>query len=269
MEATEQPFPNSLAAEPNAVQGEQPFLRSRSMRLASSSSTVGIRTTVATPRTSDFGGYVSDASGATVSCPATLTVSNSCPPGQVMVNGSCTQQCPPGFTYRNGECTFIGCPLGYLRQGDKCVFSACPAGYYKDGDACVRANECTTPPKCVGDDLVNSCNNDTISTCDWGCAGGVSNPVPAPSGTIYASPKLLHTGNTSIISWSAANVRACTVTGTNGDAWTGKSSAGKTSKAIQMQTTYYLRCDGYSGSSPASIDKNVVVSVIPGWMSSR
>ena len=117
----------------------------------------------------------------------------------------------------------------------------------------------------MGDDLVNSCNNDTIATCDWGCVSGVCNPVPAPSGVINANPKLLHVGNTSTISWSSANVSACTVTGTNGDAWTGKSSSGKTSKPIQMQTTYYLHCDGYAGSSPASIDKSVIVNLIPSF----
>lgn len=51
--------------------------------------------------------------------------------------------------------------------------------------------------------------------------------------------------------------------GTNGDAWTGNSSSGKTSKPIQMQTTYYLHCDGYVGSSPAAIDKQVSINIIP------
>jgi hypothetical protein len=182
-----------------------------------------------------------------------------------MVNGKCTQQCPPGFTYRDGQCVFIGCPLGYVRQGDKCVFSACPAGYVKDGDACVRANQCTTPPKCVGDDLLNSCNGDTITTCDWGCAGGMCNPVPAPSGVINATPKLLKFGKTTSISWSATNVRACTVTGTNGDSWLGTSSTGKTSKPIQSQATYFLHCDGFAGSNPSSIDKSVIVNIIPSF----
>ena len=111
----------------------------------------------------------------------------------------------------------------------------------------------------------NSCNGDTIATCYWGCASGVCNPVPAPSGVINAAPKLLHVGYTSTTSWSATNVRACTVTGTNGDSWAGKSSTGKTSKAIQMQTTYYLRCDGYAGSSPATVDKQVTINIIPSF----
>ena len=70
------------------------------------------------------------------------------------------------------------CPVGYVLQGGQCVISACPSGYVKQGNQCVLANQCTTPPKCVGDDLVNSCNGDTVAVCDWGCSAGACYVYP-------------------------------------------------------------------------------------------
>ena len=208
--------------------------------------------TVAPESTTDFSGYVNnkaDGSGTTTSCPAILTVSGaSCPPGQVLQeDGTCSAQCP----------------LGYLLQDGECVFSACPAGYVKQGSTCVLSNLCTTPPKCVGANLVNSCTNATISACAFGCTSGACNPPPALTASIEAKPNLLRIGKTSVVSWSSEHAASCTVVGTNGNSWTGTSSDGKTTSPIQSQTIYTLNCVGVSGSVPPTIDKSVTVNIIP------
>jgi hypothetical protein len=201
--------------------------------------------------TTDYSGSVNDkadGSGTSARCPATLVVSGGmCAEGEILRGRDCVSQCPVGYTYQNGSC----------------VFSACPSGYVKRDNKCVRSTECTTPPRCDGNDLVNSCTGDTISTCDWGCAAGACKAAPAPSATLKAVPLLVHSGGTTSVSWSAFKVASCTVRGTNGDSWTGKASDGKTSSAISGQTIYTLHCNGYAGANPPSIDKSVIVNIVP------
>ena len=47
--------------------------------------------------------------------------------------------------------------------------TACPSGYVQQGNQCVLSNQCTTPPRCSGNDLVNSCTGETIQSCAYGC----------------------------------------------------------------------------------------------------
>ena len=210
---------------------------------------------LAPSQTTDYSGYVNDKAdetGTTVSCPAApLVVSN-------------TQQCPPGYTLQNGACVFPGsCPIGYVQQGNTCVFSACPSGYVLQGNTCVLSNLCSTPPRCSGNDLVNSCTGATIQSCAFGCASGACSAPPALSATLNAAPSLLHVGNTTTVSWSATNANSCSVHGTNGDSWNGTSSSGQTSSPIQGQTIYTLHCIGVANSNPPTIDKQATVNIIP------
>ena len=135
--------------------------------------------------------------------------------------------------------------------------------YVLQGGSCVLSNLCTTPPKCVGANLVNSCTNATISACAFGCTSGACNPPPALTASIEAKPNLLRIGKTSVVSWSSEHAASCTVVGTNGNSWTGTSSDGKTTSPIQSQTIYTLNCVGVSGSVPPTIDKSVTVNIIP------
>ena len=142
---------------------------------------------------------------------------------------------------------------------------ACPAGYTLQGNTCVLANQCATPPKCSGNDLVDSCTGATIQTCYFGCVSGACYVVPAPSAALKAIPSLVHSGDTTIVSWSALNVTSCTLSGTNGNSWTGISSSGKTSSPIIGQTIYTLHCIGNPGAQPPSVDKSVTVNLIPSF----
>ena len=208
---------------------------------------------LAPSQTTDYSGYVNDkadGTGNTVSCPAPPLVvsSTQCPPGQVLQpSGTCAAQCP----------------IGYVWDGAQCVFSACPSGYILQGNQCVVSNQCTTPPHCSGNDLVNSCTGATIQTCSFGCASGACIPPASLSATLNAAPSLLHRGNTTTVLWSSTNADSCTIQGTNGDSWTGTTSSGKTSSPIQGQTIYTLHCIGVADSNPPAIDKQAIVNIIP------
>ena len=146
-----------------------------------------------------------------------------------------------------------------------CGASACPSGYVKQGTSCVLSNQCATPPKCSGNDLVDSCTGATIQSCSYGCASGACVVVAPPSATLRATPSLVHSGDTTIVSWASQNTASCTVTGTNGDSWTGTSSSGEASSPILAQTIYTLHCIGYEGAQPPTIDKTAIVNIIPSF----
>ena len=195
--------------------------------------------TIAPEETTDYSGYVNNAAngaGTTVPCSAILTVAGGAE---------------------------VACPLGYEVQDGECVFVACPSGYVKQGNSCVLSNLCTTPPKCVGTNLVNSCTNATIQACAYGCASGACNPPPALSATLKATPSLLHIGATTNLTWTSENASSCTVVGNNGDSWSGTSFDGQVSSPIQGETTFTLHCVGVSGSVPPTVDKTEVVDIIP------
>lgn len=58
---------------------------------------------------------------------------------------------------------------------------------------------------------------------------------------IAAKPALVRSGDTTSVEWTALGVSSCTVTGSNGDAWTGLTGT-FASKPIFSATTYTLRC---------------------------
>ena len=141
--------------------------------------------------------------------------------------------------------------------------NACPAGYILQDNSCVLANQCANPPRCSGNDLVDSCTGATIQTCSYGCRSGACVVVAPPSATLHATPSLVRSSNTTSVSWSSSNTASCTVHGTNGDSWAGTSSSGKTSSPIIEQTIYTLHCIGVAGASPSSVDKSVTVNLLP------
>lgn len=122
----------------------------------------------------------------------------------------------------------------------------CGAGYY-----------------CAGSDLYYraSCNaaGQLVQACAYGCSGGACLGPPPPSGSIRAVPQLIRGGDKVQISWSTANVSACTVSGTNSDSWSGASGS-QLSSAITAQTVYTLSCTGLDGST---LNQSTTVNIIP------
>jgi|GEM_PF-4533779 hypothetical protein len=164
-------------------------------------------------------------------------VFSSCPSGYTQgtdANGDsiCAYNtCPVGYIQQNGQCVFQGCPLGYAEQGTQCVFQGCPQGYSENSGLCVPAH------------------------------------TVAPSGDLIAVPILLKSGKTSEISWSAANVASCMVSGTNGDNWscTGNACNATTTETtipITAQTIYTLSCTGLDTSS---LRQSLTISVAPNF----
>lgn len=73
---------------------------------------------------------------------------------------------------------------------------------------------------------------------------------------LEARPTLVRSGDTSTVTWSATGVVSCTVTGTNGDSWTGPVGTHGT-LPIMAQTVYTLSCqldDGETLASTATVN---------------
>ena len=210
--------------------------------------------TVTPDATTDYSGYVNskaDGSGTTVQCTGVtaLTVAHT--------------SCPVGYIVQGTTCVFDECPADYIHQGNACIFSACPSGYHLEGTQCVAdAGACTPGAYCQGTDLRDNCTDEVIEACAWGCFAGRCNPVPSPNATLKAVPSLVKKDNTTLVSWSSQYATACTVSGTNGDSWTGLSGS-QTSSPIHSQTTYTLNCTGEEGADPSSVQKKAVVNIAP------
>ncbi len=218
--------------------------------------------------------------------------------------GAC--QCPAGYrsTAAGGRAICIpecsgsgcapsgGCPTGYVFDRSQCVFSGCPAGYTLSGTQCV-ANRCSDSYACRGDDLYHTdanCNAAFVESCAFGCGGSSCLGPPSPeftpfdatspsggfraSGHLQVHPTLVKSGDTSQVYWNVSKVSDCTVTGTNGDSWTGPFSgtAGKTTGHISNQVTYTLTCyylsrsssDGVGGPRGAqAFSEQATVNVVP------
>ena len=191
------------------------------------------------------------------------------------------QQCSIGYVYQDGACVFTSCPVGYVKQGNACVFqdcpvgytlqngacvwSGCPEGFIQQGNQCILENQCTSFPYCSGNDLRNGCTHELIQVCQWGCVSGACSGVPAPSAALSATPAIVIKGKTTKLSWNSANTTSCTVTGTNGDSFTGLSAINKLSGPLNVTSIFTLRCEGHEGSSPAYVEKKVTVTVRADW----
>jgi hypothetical protein len=161
------------------------------------------------------------------------------------------------------NCSTNSCPIGYTLQGSACIFSACPSGHHLQGTQCVAdGGACTPGAYCQGNDLKDNCTGEGIEACAWGCYSGRCNPVPSPNATLKAVPSLVKQDKTTVVSWSAQYATACTVSGTNGDSWTGLSGS-KTSSPIRSQTTYTLNCTGHEGADPETVQKQAIVNIAP------
>ncbi|MDO8522100.1 MAG: hypothetical protein Q7S08_02315 [bacterium] len=139
---------------------------------------------------------------------------------------------------------------------------------------------CTPVYSCSGTQTIlytdSFCQTTTYATCTAPafCSSGSSACLyPQPSfissvgftGHLQLLPSLLSSGDTTQVHWEVSNVTSCTVTGTNGDSWTGLSSgaSGQTSSAITGQTTYTLTCAAYAGVTPATLSEIQTVNIIP------
>ncbi|MBI2030189.1 hypothetical protein HYT05_01060, partial [Candidatus Kaiserbacteria bacterium] len=108
-----------------------------------------------------------------------------------------------------------------------------------------------------------------FSSYGYGCSVNACLVPPSPGegsvdGGITATPRLVRPGGTVQVSWDVTNAdpTSCSVTGSNGDLWTGLASGTRTSGPINEQTTFLLHCNG-SAVDILTYDAQVVVNIVP------
>lgn len=195
-----------------------------------------------------------------------------CPLGYVYTPYGCVYSgCPSGYVLFGLTCVVSSCPLGYTFQGGSCVFTGCPANYVLQSGTCVYVAPpvCTAAYSCVGSNLYftdASCNSSLVQSCSYGCTSGQCNPTPSPTIVTWkVHPTLVRKNDTVLVTWEVQNVTSCTVTGDNGDSWSGTSGS-QTSSPITSQTKYTLSCVAYPGAPIPWVDQRTTVSVIPGFI---
>lgn len=109
----------------------------------------------------------------------------------------------------------------------------------------------------------------TLDTCDlpeFCTAGSATCLYTAPSGNITASPRLVASGKTTTISWTTTDAESCTVSGTNGDTWTG-TNASRTSSPITQVVYYTIQCDDADpDTTEDDYSDRVTVVRVPSWL---
>ncbi len=145
-------------------------------------------------------------------------------------------------------------------------------GWINFGYASTTYSLCTPVNVCSGQNVVNSCTGATVQVCPYSCYAGACT-VPSPSyvptsgytGQLQVKPNLLASGNATYAHWNVTNANACTVSGTNGDSWSGLASpaTGATSSPILGQTVYTLSCTPLAGATSTGITGQATVNMAP------
>ncbi|MBL4644656.1 MAG: hypothetical protein JKX80_02200 [Candidatus Pacebacteria bacterium] len=132
------------------------------------------------------------------------------------------------------------------------------------------AATCTSAYFCLDSSTLylrdNQCTETFVQSCSNGCSQGSCVVVPPPplppsiSINLQAIPSLVALNATTQVSWSSTNVDSCSVTGDNGDSFTGTSGT-KTSSSIVSTTVYTLSCTGDAGTQTDT----ATVRLVPAW----
>lgn len=149
-------------------------------------------------------------------------------------------------------------------SADNSLPSSNPGGICPE--TCTPANFCSdTNP---GDLMVRSvnCTVSLVQHCAYGCASGVCLP-PNPVINFTVSPSVVKKGSTATVTWSATNVSACTLRGSNGDVWScaGSSCASvhtHSTSPILSRTSYTLSCAPLPD-APAISQVTKIVNIAP------
>ena len=119
----------------------------------------------------------------------------------------------------------------------------------------------------------SSCSVSNVTTCtspSFCSAGSSSCLYPPPgytqsaglTGHLQVIPSLVPQNNTTKVFWNVSSVTNCSVTGSNGDHWSGTASppGGQVSTALTQQPTFTLSCTGLDSST---VHETVVVNILP------
>ena len=171
------------------------------------------------------------------------------------MNGECpgvVTGCPGNVPKVNGECPgdLTGCTGNVPRDAD----GNCPDGG-GGTDLCLNL-----------DGLQTSVPAGRIRTGAGECVGVDTPAIEEKVWKIF--PLLVRKGERTNIYWDVSHATSCTVSGTNGDEWSGNSSGdagsiGKTSSEITARTTYTLKCKDLSNIETTY--RPISVNVIPSF----
>ncbi len=80
-------------------------------------------------------------------------------------------------------------------------------------------------------------------------------------GQITADPERLRSGTPTTVQWQGVEVTSCTVTGSNGDSWTGTAGQ-QLSSPLDTSTTFTLNCTAFNNTN---VQDSVEVTVVPSF----
>jgi hypothetical protein len=80
-------------------------------------------------------------------------------------------------------------------------------------------------------------------------------------GQITADPERLRSGTPTTVQWQGVEVTSCTVTGSNGDSWTGTAGQ-QLSSPLDTSTTFTLNCTAFNDTT---VQESVEVVVVPSF----
>jgi hypothetical protein len=173
--------------------------------------------------------------------------------------------CPGGYVLQGNQCVINTCPSNYTLTVGGCVIITCPQGQSVQNGACVAYGSCIAGNECIGQNLyarAASCSATLVQTCGYGCGGGACVIPPPAISDWRILPTLVPRNSTVRVVWNGQYAASCTVTGTNGDSWSG-TSGDHTSGPIPAQTIYTISCQGLAGSTPASVTSSITVNIVP------
>ena len=242
----------------------------------------------------EYGSCVADTGSSCTSAANSCGMTNG--GGTISCDGSCTAAVPSDTLCSSSvsdSCT----PTSTTCGSDGNLHNDCGGTSYCSYGCDASTNQCKT--RCSpynicdasGTKVVNSCDGSLVDDCagrgeGWICQNGACiapaislEPFSAngangatgagdtfqASGHLQVRPSLVNSGETTRVYWNVKNAKSCTISGDNGDSWSGSFSgtAGKTTSRIVARTAYTLYCQALPGATPSSVQESATVDIVP------
>ena len=178
--------------------------------------------------------------------------------GSVGTSGS-TAVSPSESTTYTGSCTGTGGTTSFNIGLGATLSVSCTPAY-----SCSSQTIQYTDAACAVSD-VTTCVSPEF--CSSGSATCLSAPIGFTesggfTGHLQAAPLIVPQGTPTTLYWNVDNVESCTVTGNNGDSFSGASSGagGQETAEIEQQTVFTLSCDGLDGTT---VTETQTVNILP------
>ena len=171
----------------------------------------------------------------------------------------------------NGLCSVTAVPALPTGYGTACTSPANACGVFASGtigcDSLCSVTSAPSLPSGYGESCqsaANSCGmrNTGVVQCSGSCSASAPPDTvcaPDPTTTLKATPGLVQKGSGTTVVWTSTDSASCTVTGTNGDSWSGTSGS-RTSSAIDNRVTYSISCTGLNTHTTG---KSIIVDLVP------